>query len=221
MDAQRLLQLISLGAALLVFLGGEQARADEDPGSWSNAAAELTRQGLEHAREGNEALATRRFAEAAVLDPSYGPAYLELARARERAGDLAEAVRVYDVAVSRVPHFVAAYRARAAVERRLGWVERELTSLYAAARLTEDSEVLRDIANRYAENNAWPAALATWRRILSIEVDNADLRAIREASVHIRALVVLCAELDPVSVGRRERGWVRAAEASIAAHRPP
>jgi len=39
------------------------------------------------ARErGDDAVATRRFVDAVQLDPTYGPAYLELAAARERAG---------------------------------------------------------------------------------------------------------------------------------------
>jgi len=213
-NARRLLQVLALGATAVV-VGTSRARAD-DPSGWNTAAAELTRQGVQHASEGNEALATRRFAEAAALDPSYGPAYLELGRARERAGDLSEALRVYDVAVSHVPRFTAGYRARAAVERRLGLVERELDSLQAASRLSDDPDVLRDIAARYVENHAWPAALATWRRVLVLEESAGEARPAREATLHVRALALLCGELDPVTAGQRGRGWVRSAEAKIA-----
>jgi tetratricopeptide (TPR) repeat protein len=194
------------------------ARADGS--AWSNSsAAELVRQGLEHAQKGDEALATRRFAEAIQLDPSYGPAYLELAGARERAGDLLEAERTYDVAIRNVPEFVAAYRARAALLHKLGESERELADLETAVRLSDAPDPLRDLATRYVEDRAWPAALATWRKMLASAERASDERLLREASVQIRALVILCGELDPVAGGASSRNWVRRAEATVARRR--
>jgi tetratricopeptide (TPR) repeat protein len=191
-----------------------------DGSAWSSSsAAELVRQGLEHAQKGDEALATRRFAEAIQLDPSYGPAYLELAGARERAGDLLEAERTYDVAIRSVPEFVAAYRARAALLHKLGESERELSDLETAVRLSDAPDPLRDLATRYVADRAWPAALATWRRMLVSAERASDERLLREASVQIRALVILCGELDPVAGGASSRNWVRRAEATVARRR--
>jgi tetratricopeptide (TPR) repeat protein len=202
-----------MAMAAATWLMGHAAAARA--GAWSSAA-ELTRQGRRHASEGEEALATRRFAEATALDPTFGPAYLELAEARERAGDLGEALRVYDAAIQHVPRFAAAYRARAAVERRLGLSERESASLQSATRLTDDAEMLRDIAAEHAENRAWPAALAVWRKLLTAAADAQEPAATHDAEVHVQALTILCTDLDPVSAGARGRGWVRRAVASIA-----
>ncbi len=177
------------------------------------------RQGQEHARRGDEALATRRFADAVQLDPTYGPAYLELASARERAGDLLEAERTYDVAIRSVPDFVAGYRARAALLHRLGESDREIADLETAVRLTDAPDPLRDLAQRYVEDRAWPAALATWRKILASAERRGDDRLIHESSVQIRALVILSAELDPVAGGASSRDWVRRSEATVAKRR--
>jgi len=177
------------------------------------------RQGQEHLRKGDEAVATHRFAEAIRLDPSYGPAYLELAALRERSGDLTEAERTYDVAIRSVPDFVPALRARAALLHRLGEYEREMADLETAVRLTDEPDPLRDLAQRHVEDRAWPAALATWRKILVSSERRGDERATREANLQIRALVILCAELDPVFAGGKDRDWVRRAEAAVARRR--
>jgi tetratricopeptide (TPR) repeat protein len=194
------------------------ARAD-GAGWTSGSAAELVRQGQEHAKRGDEALATRRFADAVQIDPTYGPAFLELAAARERAGDLLEAERTYDVAIRNVPDFVAAYRARAALLHRLGESDREIADLETAVRLTDAPDPLRDLAQRYVEDRAWPAALATWRKILASAERHADDRLVHEATVQIRALVILSAELDPVAGGASSHDWVRRSEASVAKRR--
>jgi tetratricopeptide (TPR) repeat protein len=205
----------------LVFAGlFAPSGARADGAAWGNGtAAELVRQGQEHARSGNEGLATRRFAEALQLDPTYGPAYLELAAARERAGDLFEAERTYDVAIRNVPDFVAAYRARAALLHKLGESDRELADLETAVRITDAPDPLRDLAQRYAEDRAWPAALATWRRMLVTAEHRGDPALLHEAAVAIRALVILCGELDPVADGATSKNWVRRSEATVARRR--
>jgi tetratricopeptide (TPR) repeat protein len=205
--------------ALFLLTVSRPARAQGN-GSWaSSAAAELTRQGREHARAGDDALAIRRFADAVMLDPSYGPAYLELGAARERAGDFVEAERTYDVAIEHVPDFVAAFRARAALLRRMGELAREIADLERLARLAEGPDTLRTLAARYVEDRAWPAALATFRRLLAFAERNGDDPLAREATVQARALMVLCAELDPVVAGAMHRDWVRKAIASVARRR--
>src|SRR5258707_11119643 len=111
----------------------------------TGTAAELTRQGREHVKNGDAELATRRFAEAIALDPTYGPAYLELGAARERAGDVREAERTYGVAIDRVPNFAPALRARAALLGRLGQSDRAIADLEAVTRLDEGPEAVRDL----------------------------------------------------------------------------
>jgi tetratricopeptide (TPR) repeat protein len=204
----------------LVSLAGADERA------WSSgSAAELTRQGREHAQAGDEEIATARFAEAVRLDPTYGPAYLELAQLREKHGDLVEAERTYGVAIEHVAEFVEAYRARAALFARMGESDRELADLEAATRISGSPAVRRELAQRYVAARAWPAALATWRKLREVAEERGDNRALGEASLQIRALVLLCGELDPVTAGGGARGgpdWrgsVRRSEASIARRR--
>ena len=73
-----------------------------------------------------------------------------------------------------------------------------MVDLETAVRLTDEPDPLRDLAGRHVEDRAWPAALATWRKILVSSERRGDERAMREANLQIRALVILCAELDPV-----------------------
>jgi tetratricopeptide (TPR) repeat protein len=192
------------------------ARPPLETVSFGSMADELTRQGREHARRGDEQVAIRRFVEAIQLDPAYGPAYLELAAARERTGDFTEAERTYGVAIERVTGFAAAFRARAALHGRLGRGEEQLADLEMAARLSETPDVLRDLAQKYVEARAWPAALAVYRRSGALAEKRGDERAMRDASLHVRALSILAAELDPVSFGASSPNWVRRAEASVA-----
>lgn len=214
----------SAWALLLPIAAASSAMAQPElPGSAPPAAAsthataaELTRQGVEHVKMGDDLVAIRRFAEAIALDPGFGPAYLELAAARERAGDYGEAERTYDIAMARIPQYLAALRARAALYRRLGRPDKELTDLETAARLSEEPDVLSDLAQRYIEARAWPAALAVWRRSRVHAEMMGDEQAARAASIHVRALSILAGELDPVAFGATSRDWVRRAEASVA-----
>jgi len=207
-----------LVVSLLAFLSVSPARADG--GGWgSSTARELTRQGREHAKNGQDELAARRFAEAIQLDPTYGQAYLELAAVRERLGDFREAERTYEVAIGRVPEFAEALRARAALLHRMGESVREIADLETAARLTDAPDILSELAQRHVEDGAWPAALATWRKLLALAEKAGDESLTRQANTQIRALVVLCGELDPVVSGTSSHDWVRRAEASVAKRR--
>jgi tetratricopeptide (TPR) repeat protein len=205
-----------LALGLIALFAAQSARAE---GWASGTAAELTRQGQEHVKNGDAALATRRFAEAIALDPTFGPAYLELGAARERAGDAREAERTYSVAIERVPNFAPALRARAALLGRLGQSDRAIADLEAVTRLDEGPEALRDLATRYVELRAWPAALGCWRRMLALAEQIGNDPLSREATLQIKALSVLAAELDPVIAGMTSRDWVRRAEASVAKRR--
>jgi tetratricopeptide (TPR) repeat protein len=190
---------------------------EERPGTaYSATAMELTRQGREHAERGDLQVAIHRFVEAIKLDGTYGPAYLELAVVRERTGDWLEAEHTYDVAIERLPQFAVFFRARAALHGKLGQADRELADLEAASRLSDAPDVLSDLAQSYIKARAWPAALAVYRKYLAQAQKLGDERALHDASVHVRALAILCGELDPVALGATSRDWVRRAEASVA-----
>src|SRR4051812_4714824 len=206
-SARRMTNALLRGVLVSAMLVSPVGHAD--PLAPGQAASELTRQGLEHAHEGNDDLAVRRFVEALSLDAHHGPAYLALGAARERAGDLEEAARTYDLAIANIPGFAAAYRARAALRRRMGEQDGELADLETATAITETPEGLRELAARYVESKAWPAALATWRKIAQLAQQHNDEPARREAAMKARALALLSGELDPVTGGAAERGWVR------------
>jgi tetratricopeptide (TPR) repeat protein len=220
--AARFYGAVAVSTALL-FAGKGRAQGESAPrepaslgASFANAAVELTRQGRQHAQDGDEQVAIRRFVEAIQLDGSYGPAYLELAAARERTGDWLEAERTYDVAIERVAGFAAALRGRAALRGKLGQSARQLADLEAAARLDETPDALLDLAQRYIEFKSWPAALGVYRRYAALAERLGDDRAAHDASVHARALSILAGELDPVASGAKSADWVRRAEASVA-----
>jgi hypothetical protein len=75
------------------------------------------------------------------------------------------------------------------------------------------------LAKRHVEDRAWPAALATWRRVLAKTETKGDRRLADDARIQIRALSILCSELDPVFDGASSRDWVRRAEATVAKRR--
>ena len=75
-------------------------------------------------------------------------------RARERAGDFIEAERTYDVAIEHIPGFVPAFRARAALLRRMGQLAREMADLEHLARVAEGPDTLRALAARYVEDSS-------------------------------------------------------------------
>lgn len=201
---------------MLILIGSQRALADERQADWGSAAAELTRQGQDHARRGDDALAMRRFADALRLDPSFGPAYLGLAQSRERGGDFDEAARTYDVAIEHVPDYVAAFKGRAALLRRMGDVAREVADLEHLARIAEGPDTLRALGARYVEIKAWPAALATFRKLRAWAEEHGDESLRRDAHLQVRALTMLSAELDPVMAGQVDRGSTRRALANIA-----
>lgn len=192
-------------------LGPRNAHGD---GAAHDGAEELVDRGDAHARDGDLELAVRRYADALRLDPACKRAYLALGEARERMGDLREAERTYAVALDRVPSFVPAMRARARVLRALGRRDEAVRELETAARVHGDLDVLTELAAAYVERSAWPAALATFRRIRATLAAGGSSRRLDEVDRQVRALSALAAELDPVRAGGAT--WERRALASIA-----
>jgi hypothetical protein len=118
-----------------------------------------------------------------------------------------------------VPDFVAAFRARAALLRRIGDVAREMADLEHLARLAEGPDTLRALGTRYVEEKSWLQALAAFRRLRALAEHNGDAELARETTLRIKALMVLCAELDPVVAGATQRDGVRRTLASVARRR--
>ena len=179
--------------------------------SWATTqAAELTRQAREHAAHGEADVALTRYAEAARLDPTYGPAYLGLASVYEARGDVSEAERSYAVGLDHVPGFADALVSRARLRSALHRPAEAAADLEAAASLRPETvALLRELAGAYVAAGALPAALAVTRRLAALAEAQQDGRGASEARVGARALALLVGDVDPVSAGQRGRGAVR------------
>jgi tetratricopeptide (TPR) repeat protein len=171
---------------------------------------------VEHSRRGETALALAELHEATRFDPSFGDAYLALARLREQGGDLAEAERVYDVAARLPSARGEALFGRARVAKTLGHDAEAFRYLEASVELEPERQRLELLAEWYVERRAWPAALVTWRRVLA--TFDGEPGAERErARVRVQALVMLAADADPVVAGATHHGgWVRRSLAKMA-----
>jgi Tfp pilus assembly protein PilF len=166
--------------------------------SSASSADELVQQAHDHEAAHEEPLAVRRYTEALAIDSTHPGAWLGLGALRMKLGDSAEAERVYDAALERVPALRPALRGRAEArwaEGRRGEAESDLDS-YAS--LTGDVDALRELAGWFGSEGRAPAQLATWRRVLSLaRGDGPELEA--EARRMVRALVVLVDAADPAS----------------------
>jgi tetratricopeptide (TPR) repeat protein len=165
----------------------------------SSSSDELVRQARAHEAAREDDVAVRRYMEALELDPTTEDAWLGLGALRLRLGEPAEAERVYDAALARVPtlHRALAGRAHARWARgRHADAEADLEN-YAA--LDADAAALRELAGWYGSDGRTPAQLATWRRLLAMAVETADAMGEREARRMVRALVILAEGVDPAS----------------------
>jgi tetratricopeptide (TPR) repeat protein len=138
----------------------------------------------------------RRYTEALTIDPTHAGAWLGLGALRMKLGDAAEAERVYDAALDRVPTLHDAIRGRAEARWAQGHhadAERDLDSF---ASITGDVAALRQLATWFGTDGRAPAQLATWRRLLA-QARGSDLEA--EARRMVRALVVLVDSADPAA----------------------
>ena len=156
------------------------------------------------------------------MDSSYGAAYLALGHLREALGDASQAERAYTEAIRLEMVGPDALTRRAKLRHRLGRVDDALRDLEAAvARDPRSRRRAQLLAHWYVERNAWPAALAVWRRLLA-ELENEPVSdATRTAQVQVRALSLLAADADPVAAPDRQHpSWVRHAMSVLVRQRP-
>jgi tetratricopeptide (TPR) repeat protein len=192
---------------------GRAERAAAGPtDSWATRRArDFVERAQLHTRRGDVALALQAYSEAIRVDGSHGPAYLGLAWLREGLGDFAEAERLYEAAARLADIAPEAYARRARLRSKLGRELDALRDLEASVRLDPESPArARELASWYSERQAWPAALALWRRLLAgAEKDN-NPGEIAAARIQVHALSLLAAESDPVvGAARAHPNWVR------------
>jgi len=182
----------------------------------SASAQQLTAQARDHLTRGDIVLARRRLHEAVALDPGHAPAWLELAALRERSGELDEALRLYGVALERIPASAPLHLARGLLLERLGRLGDAAQDISAAVSLAPSDRALRGEAQAfYVRRKNWCAALEQSRAILLIAA-SAGSKDLEDARLHTLALQVLAEDLDPVRAGRRHHDWQRRAMAAIA-----
>ncbi len=182
-------KLFVVGIALLLLLAAAAARA-------SSSVEELVRQARAHEAAREDDVAARRYMEALTLDPASEDAWLGLGALRIRLGEPAEAERVFEAALRRVPASHRAILGRAHARWALGrhWEAEGDLSDYAT--LERDPDALRELAGWYAVDGRTPAQLGTWRRLLALSTDEPSQR---EARRMVRALVILVDGANPAS----------------------
>jgi tetratricopeptide (TPR) repeat protein len=187
------------------------------PEPWARSAARgLVERAAQLERRGDTADAMRVYNEAIRMDPSFGRAYLALARVRHSLRDFGEAERLYSAAV-RLPDTAAdALEQRARMQRDRGNERGAFTDLRAAIELDPNAHGrLRTLAAWYVERQAWPAALAAFRRLAATLESTGTREELRQARVQIRALGLLAGDADPVTAGHDHPSAVRRSLARI------
>ncbi len=195
----------------------------QPPKSWATRAAmEYVHQAERRVANSDLAGALRAYTDAIQMDPSYGPAYLGIGGLRERMADFVEAERVYSVALRLRGVANIALARRALLRHRLGRKAAAFADLEKAVQRGRSAGMHgRILAGWYVERQAWPAALALWRRILAEHDSDPESDQAREARVQVHALTLLAATSDPVVVGGADHpSWVRRALASMARRGP-
>jgi tetratricopeptide (TPR) repeat protein len=113
-------------------------------------------------------------------------------------GEVREAERVYDTALSHVPDLMKARLGRGRARRALGAMSEADADVEAYVEGTGDAEALRDLAKWYAEEGRPLAELAAWRRLLTSAEERHDVDARKEARLTVHALELIVAGADPV-----------------------
>lgn len=171
---------------------------------------------LELERRGDIAQALREYTETITIDSTLGDAYLRLGALRERMGDAREAELIYGEAIRLGDSRAQAFVQRSHLHRAAGRSEAAIADLQAAVELEPQREALQELAQHYVEAHAWPAALATFRRIASSAQDSGDSATAETARLEVRALSVLAAEVDSTTAPVKKHDWVGRALRHIA-----
>ena len=201
---------------IFVFIAGfgRPAHAQVAAETWSRRLANSHFQrGVELERRGDIAQALREYTETIATDSTHGAAYLRLGALRERMGDAREAELIYSEAVRLGDVRAQALVQRSHLHRAAGRSAQAVGDLEAAVELEATPQALQELAQHYVEARAWPAALATFRRIASSAPGSA---ASESAQLEIRALRILVAEADPITAPVRKHDWVGRALAHMA-----
>ncbi|MGE3675899.1 MAG: tetratricopeptide repeat protein, partial [Polyangiaceae bacterium] len=177
--------------------------------SWATRSARLlTEQADALARRGEFARALTVYHQAMVMDPSFAEAYFGLGKLRQRQGDTREAERIYTQAARLRNGGAKAFELRARLRYISGRQLEALTDLAEALRLEPEDVPRLELASQwYVAQQAWPAALAVWRRLLAIYRDHGQADAARRAQIQVQALTMLAGDSDPVSTPNHS-GWV-------------
>lgn len=169
------------------------------PAHATPSSDELVRQARAHEAAHEDDVAVRRYMEALELDATAEDAWLGLGALRLRLGEPAEAERVYDAALQRVPLLRRAIAGRAHALWAQGKHAEAETDLDAYATAAADTTALRELAAWYGQDGRTPAQLATWRRLLETAIRGGDAAVEHEARRMVRALVILTDGVDPAS----------------------
>jgi tetratricopeptide (TPR) repeat protein len=166
------------------------------PATATDSGDELVRQARAHEALHEDDVAMRRYTEALTIDPVNEAAWLGLGALRLRMGEPAEAERVFDASMRRIPAFARAVQGRAHARWALGRHPEAENDLEAYVAAVADADALRELAGWYQADGRTPAQLGTWRKILAMsEGDDAT----HEARRMVRALVILVGGADPAS----------------------
>jgi tetratricopeptide (TPR) repeat protein len=185
----RLFTLVALLVALAGLLAVRIARA-------SSSGDELVRQAQAHEAAHEDEVAVRRYMDALTIDPTHEEAWLGLGALRLRLGEPAEAERVFQAALLRLPTLHRALLGRAHARWALGRHADAEVDLETFANMDASVDALRELAGWYGSDGRAPAQLATWRRLLAMANDDPSQR---EAHRMVRALVLLVDGADPAS----------------------
>lgn len=152
-----------------------------------------------HAAQGEEAVALRRYADALEIDPTCEACYLGLGAVREKMGDLREADRVYTAGLLRRVPEAAILAARARVRWGMGLRELALADLEDSVLRAPEGEGLHRLLGYYGQLHASLAQLRVARQLLALGERRQDEAMVREASVIVKALVIVAGSADPVT----------------------
>ncbi|MEZ4227788.1 MAG: hypothetical protein R3B89_01410 [Polyangiaceae bacterium] len=185
--------------------------------SWATRSArELTQRADTLARRGELARALTIYNQAVVMDGTFAPAFFGLGKLRELQGDVREAERIYSRAAHLRNGGAKAFELRARLRYVSGRQREAILDLAESLRLEPEHVPRLELASRwYVAQQAWPAALAVWRRLLGIYRDREQTDAARRAQIQVQALTLLAGESDPVTATTRD-GWVPRALRHIA-----